>query len=122
MAGSDIELPDKLYFSIGEVSKIVQVAPHVLRYWEKMFPQVKPVKRSGKRRYYRQQDVHSLLEIRHLLYERRFTVDGARKHLKKKTEQTPQDLLDTIRAELTDIHKQLVTAIQADQASVDGES
>ncbi|MBF0187574.1 MAG: MerR family transcriptional regulator [Magnetococcales bacterium] len=84
-----IPLPDKLYFSISEVAEIVDVAAHVLRYWEKKFPQVKPVKRSGNRRFYQSRDVHILLEIRHLLYERRFTVSGAQKYLRENSRKSP---------------------------------
>lgn len=93
-------LPDKLYFTIGEVARIVDVAPHVLRYWEKEFPQVRPVKRTGNRRSYRHSDVEILLEIRHLLYERRFTVNGARDELKKRLPTEPGSLLEVIHQEL----------------------
>lgn len=96
-------LPDKLYFTIGEVARIVDVAPHVLRYWEKEFPQVRPIKRAGNRRSYRHVDVETLLEIRHLLYERRFTVNGARDQLNRKHAATPTELLDILHRELLEL-------------------
>ncbi len=101
------ELPQKLYFSIGEVSGIVEVAPHVLRYWEKKFSQVRPIKRAGNRRFYRYQDVETLLQIRHLLYDRGFTVAGARDYLRQKPKKDPGDLLNTIKTELRQMHSQL---------------
>lgn len=93
-------LPDKLYFSIGEVAELVQVAPHVLRYWEKEFSQIRPVKKAGNRRSYRRQDIDLLLTIRHLLYERRFTIPGAREHLRHTLKKDPVELLREIREEL----------------------
>ena len=100
-------IPDKLYFSIGEVSEIVGVAPHVLRYWESEFPSVRPVKRRGNRRLYRRQEVETLLKIRYLLYERRFTIAGARAYLRRKGETDPMELLRTIRDELMEIRQLL---------------
>jgi len=74
-------IPDKLYFRIGEVSRLVGVPHHVLRYWESEFHSLGP-KKSGKgHRLYRRKDVELLLEIKHLLYEKRFTIEGARKWL-----------------------------------------
>lgn len=75
------EVPGKRYFTIGEVSELCGVKPHVLRYWEQEFPQLRPVKRRGNRRYYRQQDVMMVRQIRSLLYEQGFTVFGARQQL-----------------------------------------
>ena len=77
------EIPEKRYFAIGEVSELCLVKPHVLRYWEQEFPQLKPVKRRGNRRYYQYQDVEIVRVIRSLLYEQGFTIDGARKQLKQ---------------------------------------
>ncbi len=72
------EIPAKRYFTIGEVSELCAVKPHVLRYWEQEFPQLKPVKRRGNRRYYQRQDVLMIRNIRSLLYEQGFTIGGAR--------------------------------------------
>ncbi len=74
-------IPGKRYFTIGEVSELCGVKPHVLRYWEQEFPQLKPVKRRGNRRYYQRQDVIIIRQIRSLLYEQGFTIGGARQRL-----------------------------------------
>lgn len=74
-------IPGKRYFTIGEVSELCGVKPHVLRYWEQEFSQLKPVKRRGNRRYYQRHDVILIREIRGLLYEQGFTIGGARQQL-----------------------------------------
>jgi len=74
-------IPGKRYFTIGEVSELCAVKPHVLRYWEQEFPQLKPVKRRGNRRYYQRQDVLIIRQIRDLLYDQGFTIGGARQRL-----------------------------------------
>ena len=74
-------IPGKRYFTIGEVSTLCDVKPHVLRYWEQEFPQLKPVKRRGNRRYYQRQDVLTIRQIRSLLYDQGFTIGGARQRL-----------------------------------------
>jgi DNA-binding transcriptional MerR regulator len=71
-------IPGKRYFTIGEVSELCAVKPHVLRYWEQEFPQLNPVKRRGNRRYYQREDVLMIRQIRGLLYEQGFTIGGAR--------------------------------------------
>ncbi|MGE0823521.1 MAG: MerR family transcriptional regulator [Candidatus Binatia bacterium] len=77
------ELPNKLYFRIGEVAKIVGVKPYVLRYWETEFSILKPGKTPSRHRLYRRRDVETLLEIKTLLYEEGFTIAGAKKKLKE---------------------------------------
>ncbi|MFN2330131.1 MAG: MerR family transcriptional regulator [Chromatocurvus sp.] len=74
-------IPGKRYFTIGEVSELCGVKPHVLRYWEQEFPQLKPIKRRGNRRYYQRHDVLMIRQIRGLLYEQGFTIGGARLRL-----------------------------------------
>ncbi len=74
-------IPGKRYFTIGEVSELCIVKPHVLRYWEQEFPQLKPVKRRGNRRYYQRQDVLMIRQIRSLLYDQGYTIGGARLQL-----------------------------------------
>jgi len=74
-------IPGKRYFTIGEVSELCAVKPHVLRYWEQEFPQLSPVKRRGNRRYYQREDVMLIRQIRHLLYEDGYTIGGARQKL-----------------------------------------
>jgi len=74
-------IPAKRYFTIGEVSELCGVKPHVLRYWEQEFTQLKPVKRRGNRRYYQHHEVLLIRRIRELLYEQGFTISGARARL-----------------------------------------
>ena len=74
-------IPAKRYFTIGEVSELCGVKPHVLRYWEQEFTQLKPVKRRGNRRYYQHHEVLLIRRIRELLYEQGFTINGARNKL-----------------------------------------
>ena len=94
-------IPGKRYFTIGEVSELCTVKPHVLRYWEQEFPQLKPVKRRGNRRYYQRQDVLVIRQIRALLYDQGFTIGGARQRLtsedvKDDTSQSQQLIRQTI--------------------------
>ncbi|GAA5092106.1 MAG: MerR family transcriptional regulator [Alcaligenaceae bacterium] len=74
-------IPAKRYFTIGEVSELCDVKPHVLRYWEQEFTQLRPMKRRGNRRYYQHHEVLLIRRIRHLLYEEGFTIGGARNRL-----------------------------------------
>lgn len=77
------DLPRKRYYAIGEVSELCGIKPHVLRYWEQEFPQLKPIKRRGNRRYYQFDDVEMVRRIRGLLYEEGFTIGGARQRLRE---------------------------------------
>ena len=109
------EIPDKLYFKIGEVSELLAVEPHVLRYWETEFPVLSPKKSGTGHRLYRRKDVELLLRIKHLLYEKRFTIEGARQALHAaarapkprvkgaQRELFSEDPLPEIRRELADI-------------------
>jgi len=83
-------IPGKRYFAIGEVSELCGVKPHVLRYWEQEFSQLKPVKRRGNRRYYQRHDVVLIREIRELLYEQGFTIGGARLRLEAEVKVKPE--------------------------------
>jgi len=85
LQSSSPEIPDKLYFKIGEVSELLGVEPYVLRYWETEFPGLSPKKSGTGHRLYRRKDVELLLRIKHLLYERRFTIEGARQSLQAET-------------------------------------
>ena len=80
-------IPAKRYFTIGEVSELCGVKAHVLRYWEQEFTQLKPVKRSGNRRYYQHHEVLLIRRIRELLYEQGFTISGARNRLESSNQQ-----------------------------------
>jgi len=111
-AGNNSELPvipGKRYFTIGEVSELCGVKPHVLRYWEQEFPQLKPVKRRGNRRYYQRQDVLIIRQIRSLLYEQGFTIGGARNQLQGETAREDvsqaQQIVKQIRQELEEVLK-----------------
>jgi len=84
-------IPGKRYFTIGEVSDLCSVKPHVLRYWEQEFAQLKPVKRRGNRRYYQRHDVVLIRQIRSLLYVEGFTISGARNKLALE-HPTPEDI------------------------------
>lgn len=75
------EIPQKLYFTIGEVGRLCDLRPHVLRYWEEEFSQLRPMKRRGNRRYYQKEDVELVRTIRELLYLQGFTIEGARQQL-----------------------------------------
>lgn len=98
------EIPGKRYFTIGEVSDLCAVKPHVLRYWEQEFPQLSPVKRRGNRRYYQRQDVLTIRQIRALLYEQGYTICGARLQLTADTEAAMSpDCLRQIIADLEEI-------------------
>lgn len=77
------DIPNKLYFRIGDVSRLTGVKQHVLRFWESEFPTLHPKKSGTNQRLYRRKDVELVLEIKHLLYERRFTIEGARSHLQQ---------------------------------------
>lgn len=105
------EIPDKLFFRIGEVSRIAGVPSSVLRFWENEFSRIKPQRTDTGQRLYRQNDVALILTIKNLLYDQKFTIKGARKHLSRKqpaAQTRPSDhLLDEIRGELKQIRKLL---------------
>lgn len=82
-------IPDKLFFRIGEVSQLVGVKEYVLRYWESEFPGLSPRKSSSGQRMFRRKDVELLLRIKHLLYDQKFTIEGARKALQDKSKSAP---------------------------------
>ena len=100
-------IPGKRYFTIGEVSDLCAVKPHVLRYWEQEFTQLKPLKRRGNRRYYQRQDVILIRQIRGLLYEQGFTIGGARQRLTsedaKEDSNQSQQIIKQLRIELDEI-------------------
>jgi len=100
-------IPSKRYFTIGEVSELCDVKPHVLRYWEQEFPNLSPVKRRGNRRYYQRQDVVLIRQIRELLYEQGYTIGGARTRLSdpdvEKKQSDHVKMIDEIVEELEDL-------------------
>ncbi|MGD0958880.1 MAG: MerR family transcriptional regulator [Methylomonas sp.] len=100
-------IPAKRYFTIGEVSELCCVKPHVLRYWEQEFTTLSPVKRRGNRRYYQRHDVLLIRQIRALLYEQGYTIGGARAHLtsdqSKEDDMRTRQLIHQMIGELEDI-------------------
>jgi DNA-binding transcriptional MerR regulator len=100
-----IKIPDKLYFKIGEVSKISGLPSHVLRFWESEFKKIKPRRTVAGQRSYTQKDVAMILEIKHLLHEKKFTIEGARKYLstRARSESDDKDFLEDLKRELTSI-------------------
>ncbi len=105
-------IPDKLYFTIGEVAKLCDLKTHVLRYWEQEFEQLSPSKRRGNRRYYQRKDVLLIRQIKTLLYNEGFTIEGARAKLINEKVQTPSthlraDLLQRLISELEKVQHEL---------------
>jgi DNA-binding transcriptional MerR regulator len=116
-----LELPHKLYFRIGEVARLLEVKPHVIRFWEKEFKSLRPKKSATGQRIFNRRDVERLSTIKHLLYTERFTIEGARKYLREHgfevadTEASPEqrasermkDGLLAVRSKLTGLLAQL---------------
>lgn len=103
-------IPGKRYFTIGEVSELCSVKPHVLRYWEQEFPQLKPVKRRGNRRYYQRGDVETIRQIRSLLYDQGYTIGGARQRMEEgPEEETLEDAAAIIKKTISDLEELLKT-------------
>jgi len=114
-------IPAKRYFTIGEVSDLCLVKPHVLRYWEQEFTQLKPMKRRGNRRYYQHHEVMLIRRIRHLLYEEGYTIAGARNRLSRGQDQPyDQDAavrlsaseFQSLREDLNNVKKLLDQALE----------
>ncbi|CAB1083542.1 hypothetical protein JY97_00310 [Alkalispirochaeta odontotermitis] len=101
-----IRIPDKLYFKIGEVSEISGLPSHVLRFWESEFKKIKPRRTDTGQRSYTRKDIETILEIKHLLYDKKFTLEGARNYLNSRSgppELSEKRLLEDIKAELKSI-------------------
>ena len=118
-----IQIPDKLYFKIGEVSKLAEVAPHVLRYWESEFSDIKPKRATSRQRLYRREDVELILIIKNLLHTQGYTIAGARKlilesnqlsdlTLQNQKAESTASKLNSIKRELIDLKEQLKTRIE----------
>ena len=111
-----VAVPDRLYFKIGEVAKLVGVKPYVLRYWETEFSVLRPGKTRARHRLYRRKDVETLLEIRRLLYAERYTIEGAKRRLRESGRLADEALagrdgeaatLARVREELLELHRML---------------
>jgi len=101
-----IEIPDKFYFKIGEVSDLVQLPAYVLRFWESEFSKINPKRTSSGRRLYTKKDIELILHVKHLLYEKKFTIQGARQHLTRRSARDKKEsnrFLEDLRAELKSI-------------------
>jgi DNA-binding transcriptional MerR regulator len=122
MAKATPEIPDKLYFKIGEVAKITTVKPYILRYWEAEFKIIKPHKSRGNQRVYRRKDVELILFIKNLLYKEKFTLDGAKKRVRelkkeeKEAGKKSQMLLPftekKLQSEMKSIQKELASVLK----------
>ena len=98
------KIPDKLYFKIGEVSQISGLPSHVLRFWESEFKKIKPRRTASGQRSYTQKDVAMILEIKHLLHDKKFTIEGARKYLNSRTRSETGD-----KSMLQDVQRELIS-------------
>ncbi|ACR01616.1 MAG TPA: MerR family transcriptional regulator [Thauera aminoaromatica] len=107
-------IPAKRYFTIGEVSELCCVKPHVLRYWEQEFTQLKPVKRGGNRRYYQHHEVMLIRRIRQLLYQEGFTISGARNRLGESAIQEQENgvELEQCRSTLRQLRAEIAATLQ----------
>ena len=105
-------IPAKRYFTIGEVSELCGVKPHVLRYWEQEFTQLKPVKRRGNRRYYQHHEVLLIRRIRELLYDQGFTISGARNRLDELVAESAKPARATVRSGLGFLRKEIKSVIE----------
>lgn len=100
------DIPDKLYFKIGEVSRIAELPPSVLRFWETEFKQIQPKRTPSGQRLYRRQDIDLVLQIKNLLYREKYTIKGAKEYLKAASSRTSSSvpgILEEIRSGLEDI-------------------
>lgn len=104
----DVTIPDKEYFRIGEVSRILGVDPYVVRYWESEFKSIKPMRTKSDQRLYRRKDVEELLNIKNLLYIDRFTISGAKKQLLKMKGEAARESENHNRKRLIEIKKGLL--------------
>jgi len=109
--GLDASIPDKLYYKIGEVSRITGVKPHVLRYWESEFKEIKPYKSRSLQRLYRKRDIELILRIKKLLYEDMFTISGAKRKIRDSANKPKQMELrfneEAYKKILTEIKREL---------------
>lgn len=112
------EVPDKLFFKIGEVAEIAGIKPHVLRFWEEEFGLPKPIKSRTGHRVYRQKDVETVLQIRKLLYEEGYTISGAKKKLFHKNKLMAEEIKSARTAEIGDDKLSLLSNLKANLRSI----
>jgi DNA-binding transcriptional MerR regulator len=105
---SEVNLPDKLYFRIGEVAELTGLPTYVLRFWESEFPGIRPKRTDSGQRMYRRSDVEFILTIRHLLHDRKFTIRGARQYLRdRRRQKDSKEIVEMMRRELESIRRLL---------------
>ena len=109
------EIPDKLYFRIGEVSGLVGVEPYVLRYWETEFKAIRPDKTRSNQRLYRRRDVETVLQIKKLLYDEGFRIDGAKKRLREMNGEAPSASATALAEKLRDALGELEKIVDEDE-------
>jgi len=100
---SNPQKSNKLFYRIGEVSRLTGLEPYVLRYWETEFPQLRPDKGGSGQRLYKQKDLDHILQIKHLLYKEGFTISGARKKLNGRNDQDMESVIESAKKELREI-------------------
>lgn len=108
MVLTEIEIPDKRYFRIGEVSAITGVEPYVLRYWETEFPKINPARSRSGQRLYRRRDIEILLTVKDLLYQKKFTIAGARKYLNQQVKGSNAGAAEPGAVSLEEIRTELI--------------
>ncbi len=112
---SEQHIPNKHYFTIGEVSTLCSIKPHVLRYWEQEFAELKPVRRRGQRRYYTRLEVQLVRRIKDILYDKGFTISGARQQLKMENNSAPEmnseSVVEQIDQAIAELNKVLDTLV-----------
>ena len=110
MSHHNVEIPDKLFFKIGEVSRLTGIKSHVLRYWESEFPSLNPPKNRASQRVYRKKDIETVLSIKKLLYEENYTISGARKKIREsRSEEKKRGQMDLFNGGID--RRQLAAAI-----------
>jgi DNA-binding transcriptional MerR regulator len=105
---TDSKIPEKRYFRIGEVSALTGIESYVLRYWETEFPKIKPTRSRSGQRLYKRRDIEIILQIKDLLYQKKFTIAGAKKHLQQEKASKPSDA-DSQRLMLEQVREELIT-------------
>lgn len=105
---TDSKIPEKRYFRIGEVSALTSIESYVLRYWETEFPKIKPARSRSGQRLYKRRDIEIILQIKDLLYQKKFTIAGAKKHLQQEKASKPSDD-DSQRLMLEQVREELIT-------------
>ena len=113
-----IAIPEKQYFKIGEVSEILDVEPYVLRYWESEFKILKPTRTRARQRLYHKKDLELLLEIKHLLYDEKFTIAGAKKRLQEMKKQTAAEKKATRTTKTTRVREEAQAAPEKQEIGV----